>query len=85
MADALRRSGVRHVRLPEIKDDLSRFPREAEGEEIVITRNAKPAGVLISFASADDWPDYKLENDPRFLRRIEKARKSLHKRRVVVG
>ena len=47
MAKAVRRSGVRRVPLSEIKDDLSRFLREAESEEIVITRNGKPAGVLI--------------------------------------
>ena len=61
----------------------TRFLREAEGEEIVITRNGKPAGVLIGFASEDDWSDYQLGNDPRFLRRIEQARKSLRERRGV--
>jgi len=35
----------------------------------------KTAGLLIGFASEDDWLDYLLENDPRFLRRIERARK----------
>ncbi len=68
---------MRLVPLSEIKDDLSRFLREAEAEEIVITRNGKPAGLLIGFGSEEDWPDYQLENDPRFLRRIERARKSL--------
>jgi prevent-host-death family protein len=77
MASAIRRSGVRRVPLSEIKDDLSRFLREAEGEEIVITRKGKPPGLLIGFASEDDWLDYQLENDPRFLRRIEQARESL--------
>jgi hypothetical protein len=33
--------------------------------------------VLIGFGSENDWFDYRLENDPRFLRRIEKARRSL--------
>jgi putative transposase len=37
----------------------------------------KPAGVLIGLESEDDWLDYRLENDPRFLRRIDKARESL--------
>jgi prevent-host-death family protein len=63
--------------LSEVKDDLSRFLREAEKQEIVITRHGKPAGLLIGFESEDDWFEYRLENDPRFLRRIEKARKSL--------
>ena len=71
------------VPLSEVKDDLSRFLREAESEEIVITRNGKPAGVLIGFGSEDDWLDYRLENDPRFLRRVEQARKSLREGRGV--
>jgi prevent-host-death family protein len=77
MADSIRKPGVREVPLSEVKDDLSRFLREAEKQEIVITRHGKPAGLLIGFESEDDWFEYRLENDPRFLRRIEKARKSL--------
>jgi prevent-host-death family protein len=72
-----RMTRIKEVPLSEIKDDLSRFLREAEKQEIVITRHGKPAGVLIGFESEDDWFDYKLENDPRFLQRIEQARKSL--------
>ena len=44
---------------------------------IASARRGKPAGGLIGFKSEDDWFDYRLENDPRFLRRIEKARASL--------
>jgi len=68
---------MKEVPLSEIKDDLSRFLREAEKREIVITRHGKPAGVLIGFESEDDWFDYRLENDPGFLQRIEQARRSL--------
>jgi prevent-host-death family protein len=63
--------------LAKVKDDLSNLLREAASGDIVITRHGKPAGVLIGFASEDDWFDYRLENDPRFLRRIENARASL--------
>ena len=77
MAGAVRKTRMKEVPLSEIKDDLSRFLREAEKHEIVITRHGKPAGVLIGFESEDDWFDYKLETDPRFLERIERARKSL--------
>jgi prevent-host-death family protein len=77
MARTVGRSGVKEVPLSEIKDDLSRFLREAETQEIIITRHGKPAGVLIGFESEEDWFEYRLENDPRFLRRIEQARKSL--------
>lgn len=68
---------MRKAALSEVKDDLSRYLRAAEKEEVVITRHGKPAGVLIGFASEDDWFDYKLENDPRFLRRVESARRNL--------
>ncbi len=77
MAGAVRKTRIKEVPLSEIKDDLSRFLREAEKQEIIITRHGKPAGVLIGFESEDDWFDYKLENDPRFLERVEKARRSL--------
>jgi prevent-host-death family protein len=77
MARTIRKSGVKEVPLSEIKDDLSRYLREAETRQIVITRHGKPAGVLIGFESEDDWFEYRLENDPRFLRRIEQARSSL--------
>ncbi len=68
---------MKKVALSEVKDDLSRFLRLAEKQEIVITRHGKPAGVLIGFESEDDWFDYRLENDPRFLKRIETARSSI--------
>lgn len=43
----------------------------------MITRHGKPAGVLIGFESEEDWFDYRLENDPRVLERIAKARASV--------
>jgi len=83
MARTIRKPGVKEVPLSEIKDDLSRYLREAETREIVITRHGNPAGLLIGFESEEDWFEYRLENDPRFLRRIEQARRSLHAGRGV--
>ncbi len=68
---------MKQVALSEIKDDLSKYIRLAEKEQIIITRHGKPAGVLVGFRSEDDWFDYRLENDPRFLQRIEAARQSM--------
>lgn len=68
---------MKRVALSEVKDDLSKYLRLAGKEEIIITRHGKAAGVLIGFKSEDEWFDYRLENDPRFLRRIEQARQSL--------
>jgi prevent-host-death family protein len=77
MARPVRKGRVKKVPLSQVKDDLSRYLREAEDQEVIITRHGKPAGVLIGFATEDDWFDYRLERDPRFLARIEKARDSL--------
>ena len=74
---------MKKVALSEVKDDLSRFLRLAEKEEVLITRHGKPAGVLIGFESEDDWFDYRLENDPRFLTRVEAARGSIRAGRGV--
>ena len=83
MAQPVRKSRVKEVPLSEVKDDLSRFLREAGDREIVITRHGKPAGVLIGFKTEDDWFDYRLENDSRFLDRIQSARDSLRAGRGV--
>jgi len=68
---------MKKAALSEVKDDLSKFLRIAEKQAVVITRHGKPAGVLIGFEDEEDWFDYRLENDPRFLKRIEQARRSV--------
>jgi prevent-host-death family protein len=68
---------MKKVALSEAKDDLSRILRQAEKEEVIITRHGKPAGVLMGFKSEDDWFEYRLLNDARFLSRVEAARRSL--------
>jgi prevent-host-death family protein len=65
------------VALAEVKDDLSKYLRLAVTEEIVITRHGRPAGILIGFASEEDWFEYRLEHHPEFLRRIDEARAAL--------
>ena len=74
---------MKKVALSEVKDDFSHFLRLAEKEEVVITRHGRPAGVLIGFKSEDAWFDYRLENDPAFLRRVESARRNLREGRGV--
>lgn len=63
--------------LAKVKDDLSHYLRLAEGEEILITRHGRPAGVLIGFESDADWFDYRLEHHPEFLARVAGAREAL--------
>ena len=68
---------MKPIAISEIKEQFLLFLRLAEKEEIVIMRHGKPAGLLVGFKSEDDWFDYRLENDPRFLRCIASARQSL--------
>jgi prevent-host-death family protein len=65
------------VALAKMKDDLSRYLRLAAKGEILITRHGRPAGVLIGFDSEEDWFEYRLENHPEFLRRIQEARTAI--------
>jgi prevent-host-death family protein len=74
---------MKEVTLVEAEDHLKEYLRAAEKEEILITRDGRPAGMLIGFASEDDWFDYQLESDRRFLRRVETARKDLRAGRGV--
>ena len=68
---------MKRVPLSEVKDDLSRYVQLATREQIVVTRHGRPAAVLIGFEDDDDWFDYQLEHDPRFIARMEAARRSL--------
>jgi prevent-host-death family protein len=74
---------MKKVALSEIRDDLPKYLRIAEDEDVLITEDGKPAGVLIGLRSEDDWIEYQLENDPRFQRRIEEARQELREGRGV--
>jgi prevent-host-death family protein len=47
------------AKLSDAKDDLSRCLRRAEAQPILITRHGRPAGLLIGFASEEDWLDYR--------------------------
>ena len=68
---------MKQVPLSEVKNDLSKYLRMAEAEDIIITRHGKPAGILIGFESEDEWFEYRLEHHPEFLRRVRDARTAL--------
>jgi len=74
---------MKKVALAKVRDDLSRYLRVAEGEEVVITRHGRPAGVLIGFETEDDWFEYRLEHHPEFLRRVARARQAIQRGRGV--
>ncbi len=74
---------MKEVALSKVKDHLSEYLRLAEEETVIITRHGKPAGILVGFASEEDWFDYRLEHDERFLKRVSKARESVRAGRAI--
>ena len=68
---------MKKIPMTKLKGNLAEYLRKAQKEEVLITRRGKPAGVLIGFSSEEDWFDFRLENDPRFIKRIAKARRDL--------
>jgi prevent-host-death family protein len=73
VAEGNGREEMKRVALSKVKDHLSEYLDLVEKEEVIITRHGKPAGVLVGFRSEDDWFDYRLEHDPRFLHRVALA------------
>ena len=69
--------------LAEVNDSLSDYIKKVAKDHVVITRHGKPAAILIGFADEDDWLDYRLENDERFLKRIAQSREQAKRREYV--
>jgi prevent-host-death family protein len=65
------------VPLSKVKDHFSQYLGRAQRQQVLVTRHGRVAGVLIGFKSEEEWFDYQIENDPRFLARISQARKGL--------
>ena len=64
------------VPLYEVKNDLSRYLRIAEKEDVIITRHGVPAGILIGIEDPEDWWEEALLRHPLFQKRIAQARQS---------
>lgn len=62
------------VPLNEVKNRFSAYLALAKREDIVVTKNGRPAAVLHG-VSDDDLEDYLFETDPRFLARIKLLRR----------
>ena len=71
---------MKKVALTEVEGRFAEYLRQAAEEEVVIIREGKPAGILIGFGSEEEWSDYELEHDPRFLQHIAASRQSLQER-----
>jgi prevent-host-death family protein len=69
--------------MTDAKNDICTIIRDAEKEEVVITRHGKPAAVVIGFHDEDDWIDYRLEHDEAFLRKIAESRDDIRQGRFI--
>lgn len=58
------------VTIREMKTHLSEFVAKTKKAEIVITKNGKPAA-LLSYLNEEDFDDYLLEHNPKFMKTIE--------------
>jgi len=64
---------MKAITMTEIQKDFPKFLHLAE-EEIVVTDEGRPVGMLIGFEDEEEnWSDA-LMSDPRFLKRIADAR-----------
>ena len=68
--------------LSEFKDHLSSYVKRAAEEEVVITNHGRPVGVLRGFADEEDYLEYRLLNDPKFQKIVERSRDEARQRKV---
>lgn len=73
MARGARRKMIK-APLSKVKDNFSEFIKKAGKEEIVVTIHGRPAAVIIGFEDEDDWLEYRLLKDEKFLARVAKSR-----------
>lgn len=62
------------VPLSKVKDNFSEFIKKAGKEEVVVTIHGRPAAVIIGFEDEEDWLEYRLLKDEKFLARVAKSR-----------
>ncbi len=62
------------VPLNEVKNRFSTYLELSKREDIVITKNGRPAAILHAVTD-EDLEDYLFESDPRFIARIEALRR----------
>ncbi len=64
---------MKFANVRELKNKTSEILKLAEKEEVVVTSRGKPTAVIKGI-SGEDFEDYLLENNPKFLSALEKAR-----------
>lgn len=74
---------MKTISMTEAKNDICSIIRDAEAQDVIITRHGKPAAVVIGFHDEDDWFDYRLEHDEEFLAKIAEAREDIRHGRFI--
>ena len=64
---------MRFANVRELKNKTSEILRLAENEDVLVTSNGKPRAIIKGI-SEEDFEDYLIENNPKFLAALEKAR-----------
>jgi len=64
---------MRFANVRELKNKTSEILKLAEKEEVVVTSRGKPKAIIKGI-SEEDFEDYLLENNSKFLAALEKAR-----------
>lgn len=64
---------MKFANVRELKNKTSEILRLAEKEEVIVTSRGKPRAI-IKGVSGEDFEDYLLENNPKFLAALEEAR-----------
>ena len=80
MAKRARREMIK-VPLSKVKENFSEFINKAGKEEVVVTIHGQPKAVIIGFENEDDWLEYRLLNDEKFLARVAESREQYQKGR----
>ena len=66
------------VPLNEVKNRFSTYLELSKHEDIVVTKNGRPAAILHAVTD-EDIEDYLFESDPRFIARIEALRREFQR------
>ena len=66
------------VPLNEVKNRFSTYLELSKHEDIVVTKNGRPAAILHAVTD-EDLEDYLFESDPRFIARIEALRREFQR------
>jgi prevent-host-death family protein len=75
---AEREQPMKIVPLNEVKNRFSTYLELSKREDIVVTKNGRPAAILHAVTD-EDLEDYLFESDPRFIARIEALRREFQR------